>query len=134
MKILVVLVISFLTPTIAWERFDSLKWSPGDKIGCQLHGFLGVFNFKHWMLAADSQSVIHIIGEKFDGWVLKQQRNEVGSNMFKREKCLNAGQGKYGASAVSRAQRFVGEKHKYSLLSCNCGHYVRHWADGAKIC
>lgn len=124
----------YLTSAKDYEHLDTMSWKVGDKIGCLLHGFFGIFGFKHWMLAVDENyTVIHMIGgNNGNGYIKLQNYRKIDENLFVNNYCVNDGRGVYGENAAQRALSWSRtEPHYYSLLWCNCGHWVDYWADGS---
>lgn len=118
-----------------WQKFDTMEWKAGDRIACILKNFFAgsIAHFKHWMLAVDEESIIHIVSNKKndDARIRLQNRGKVSTKIFVRDKCINFGPGTFGIHAVERAMSWErGKSYLYNLYTCNCHHWVNLWVDG----
>lgn len=96
----------------------------GNVIVCEINLFAD-----HYMLASDDTHVIHIkldSQQEFANFVEEAFYDAA----YRYSKCAIMLKASDVLAAVSNARRFVGTKVTYSLLDCNCEHWISLWATG----
>lgn len=104
---------------------EKIKMSPGDRIKCTQKL---VF---HHMLAVTDDEVVHMIGDGNSGDIRKSNRQDV-MELGLGKNCDNLGhKGPLTREeSVKKALNDVGLVTYYSLLRCNCEHWVNYWMTG----
>lgn len=111
------------------------SWSPGDRIVCRLKGCVGVCGSNHHMIVVDQENVIHARKRASGQHYVSVDPVEKYRSRPNMQECRNKGPGRLGREeAIKRAREWDSTKPIYfSYLSCNCRHYVNHWADGWEV-
>lgn len=117
---------------VSWEYtpLKDMKMHTGDMISCRLTGFL--FANTHWMLASNDGHLI-MVWPGSDGYYVEETHYSRIISSYTGvdwNRCWNYGMGGAGGGSyvLERARRHLNKKIYYHLLTCNCEHYVKWWA------